>query len=116
LSLTTKVGPQSRIQASLLEISTTRTCAGSRLRAFSYWSLFTPTVTGSNSEMAVATWTQARCAGLAPRRQLSGRCGHSIQSCSCGSNSPGMRKPSARGVLSMVVLMLSLRRLACAPR
>ena len=105
MSLTTKVGPQSRIQASLLESSITRTASGRRSTAFSYWSWFTPTVTGSKREMAVATSTQARCAGFAPSRQLSGRCGHSIQICLCGSNSPGMRKPSARGVLSMVVVM-----------
>ena len=105
MSFTTKVGPQSRIQASLLESSMTRTEAGRTLIAFSYWSLLTPTVTGSKREMAVATSTQECWAGLAPRRQLSGRWGQSIQICLWGSNSPGMRKPSARGVLSMSLLM-----------
>ena len=77
-------------------------------RAFSYWSWFAPTVTGSKRAIALATSTQARCDGLAPRRQLSGRCGHSIQVWACGSNSPGMRKPSARGVLSIVCVMIFL--------
>ncbi len=88
----------SRIQASLLLISTTRTASGSRARAFSNWSWLTPMVTGSKRPMAAATATNARCAGLPPRRHTSGRCGHSIHVPPCGSNSPGMWKPSARGV------------------
>ena len=81
-------------------------------------------MTGSKREIAVATSTQERCAGLAPRRQLSGRCGQSIQICLWGSNSPGMRNPSARGVLSMSLVMRTSsaavaaviqRRLAAAP-
>ncbi len=91
LSSTTKVGPQSRIQASSEESSTTRTSGGSMVRAFSNWSCLTPTVTGSKRAIAVATATQARCAGLAPRRQLSGRWGQSIHVWAWGSNSPGMR-------------------------
>ena len=49
-----KVGPQSRIQASLLEISTTRTPEGSRARAFWYCAAETPTVTGSDAPIAAA--------------------------------------------------------------
>ena len=38
------------------------------------------------------------CAGFAPSRQLSGRSGQAIQVPAWGSNSPGIRKPSASGV------------------
>lgn len=55
------------------------------------------TVTGSNCEMAVATSTNACCAGLPLSRQLSGRCGQPIHVRSCGSHSAGMRKPRAAG-------------------
>jgi len=59
-------------------------------------------VTGSNSAIAVAIATNNFCAGLAPRRQLSVRSGHNIQQPACGSKSAGMRKPSFRGVDSIV--------------
>src|SRR5688572_6405516 len=55
--------------------------------------------------MAAATSANARCAGCAPSRQLSGRSGQSIQQPACGVNSAGMAKPSAAGVLLMVVVM-----------
>jgi hypothetical protein len=86
-----EVGPTSRIHASLLEISTTRTAGGSNRRAFANWRAETPTVTGSLPAIAAATAAKASCAGLPPSRQLSGRSGHSIQQPACGSNSPGMR-------------------------
>ena len=91
LSLTRNVGPQSRIQASLLAISTTRTARGRLSRAFWYCAGETQTVTGSNCKMAVATSRKAFCAGLAPSRQLSLRSGQSIQTPACGSNSAGIR-------------------------
>jgi len=47
-------------------------------------------VTGCGSYDA-ATATCAACAGLPPRRQLSGRSGQIIQQPPCGSNSAGMR-------------------------
>jgi hypothetical protein len=94
----TKVGPQSRIQASLLLISTMRTSGGNRARAFWNCAAETPTVTGSPAAIAVATAANAACAGLAPERQLSGRSGHNIQQPECRSNSAGMRKPSFAGV------------------
>jgi hypothetical protein len=90
-SLTTKVGPTSRIHASLLDSSTTRTAGGSRRRALAYCAADTPSETGSLPAMALATATNACWAGLPPRRQLSGRSGHNIQQPACGSNSPGMR-------------------------
>jgi hypothetical protein len=49
--------------------------------------------------MAVATPTNACCAGRAASRQLSGRSGQSIQQPACGSNSAGIQNPSAAGVL-----------------
>src|SRR5690606_31535591 len=73
LLLMTNVGPVSRTQASSLDISTTRIFGTSRrARAFSYWPADTATVTGSKRAMALATATCAACAGLPPRRQLSG--------------------------------------------
>ena len=108
--MTTNVGPQSRIHASLLESSTTRTLVGQQVHRVLVLVVVDADVTGSNREMAVATSTQARCAGLPPSRQLSGRCGQSIQICLWGSNSPGMRKPSARGVLSMSLVMRTSSR------
>ena len=74
-SLTTNDGPVSRTHASLVDISTTRTCSGSRSRALRYCAAETRTVTGSASAIASATRANARWAGLAPRRQLSGRSG-----------------------------------------
>src|ERR1700738_2954159 len=94
----TNVGPQSRIHASLLLISTTRTSRGNRARAFWNCAADTPTVTGSAPATAAAIAANAACAGLAPERQLSGRSGQSIQQPECGSNSAGMRKPSFAGV------------------
>jgi hypothetical protein len=102
---TTPVGPVSRAQASLLLSSTTRTAAGRCARAFSYCAAEAPTVTGSLAAIAVATAANASCAGLAPRRQLSGRSGQIIQVPACGSNSAGMRKPSRRGVVLRVRAM-----------
>ena len=94
----------SRIHESLFDISTTETASGSIARAFSHWSAFTPTVTGSKRAIAVATSTQPRWAGFAPSRQLSVRCGHNIHVRVWGSHSAGMRYPSALGVLSIVVM------------
>ena len=59
------------------------------------WEAFAQMVTGVKREMAVATCTNAACAGLALSRQLSGRCGQPIQMCACGSHSAGIWKPSA---------------------
>src|SRR5690606_35968739 len=73
-----------------------------RALAFSYCAADTPMLTGSKRAMASATARNAACAGLPPRRQLSGRCGQSIQVWVCASHSAGMRKPSARGVLSVM--------------
>ena len=52
--------------------------------------------------IAVASVTKQACAGFAPMRQLSVRSGHSNQQPVCGSNSAGMRKPSAWGFESRV--------------
>jgi hypothetical protein len=71
--------------------------AGSMLRAIANCRAEAPTVTGSLLAIADATATQARRAGAAASRQLSGRSGQSIQQPRCGSNSPGMRKPAAEG-------------------
>jgi hypothetical protein len=86
----TNVGPTSRIQASSLDISTTRIASGSIERAWEYCAREAPTVTGSPVAIAVATLANAFCAGFAPRRQLLGRSGHSIQQPSWASNSAGM--------------------------
>jgi hypothetical protein len=104
-SFVTNVGPTSRIHASSWDISTTRTCAGSWALANSKCPADAPTVTGSNRAMAVATFANACCAGNAPRRQLSGRSGHSIQQPAWGANSAGIEKPSASGVESRVFAM-----------
>src|SRR5262245_32435795 len=66
------------------------------------------TVTGSPVAMAVATAANAACAGFAPQRQLLVRSGHSNQVPECGSNSPGMRKPSAAGVVVRVLIVLAI--------
>ena len=81
LSLTTNVGPQSRIHASLEVISTTRISGGRTLRAWAYCAGLTHMVTGSNSLIAFATFAKTFCAGFAPSRQLSGRSGQSIHIC-----------------------------------
>ena len=52
LSFFTKVGPQSRHQASSLLISTTRISLGSTFRAWAYWAAEAIMVTGSNWLMA----------------------------------------------------------------
>src|SRR3984957_3866569 len=98
LSSMTKVGPQSRIHASLLLISTRRTSGGRRARAFWNCAAETPMVTGSAAAMAAAMAANTACAGFAPERQLSVRSGHNIQQPECRSNSAGMRKPSFAGV------------------
>jgi hypothetical protein len=69
----------SRIHASSVGSSTTRTRAGSMLRARSDWPVDTAIVTGSLATIAEATSTNARCAGAAPARQLSERSGQAIQ-------------------------------------
>src|SRR5580692_10646261 len=102
LASITKVGPQSRIHASLLLISTTRTLSAKRARAFWNCAAETPTVTGSPWAMAAAIAANTACAGLAPSRQLSVRSGHSIQQPEWRSNSAGMRKPSFAGVEASV--------------
>jgi hypothetical protein len=55
--------------------------------------------------IAVATAAKAACAGFAPHRQLLGRSGHNSQQPECCSNSPGMRNPSAAGVVVRVLLI-----------
>jgi hypothetical protein len=45
------------------------------------------------------------CAGRAASRQLSARSGHNIQQPACGSNSAGIQKPSAAGVLVSVCVI-----------
>jgi hypothetical protein len=104
----TNVGPTSRIQESSLDISTTRIASGSIERACTNCAREAPTVTGSPVAMAVATAANAACAGFAPRRQLLVRSGHSSQVPECRSNSPGMRKPSAAGVVVSVVLIRAM--------
>ncbi len=81
----------SRIHASSVETSTTRMDGESSERQCSNCASETATVTGSDALIASATAAYACCAGLAPKRQLSGRSGHAIQQPACGSNSPGMR-------------------------
>jgi hypothetical protein len=49
------VGPWSRIHASSVEISTTRTCGGNSARQFSNWPSETAIVTGSDPAIAAAT-------------------------------------------------------------
>ena len=100
----TKLGPTSRIHESSLETSTTRIDGASIARQDSKPASEAPTVTGSLALIASATAANASRAGPAPRRQLSGRSGHSIQQPSWASNSPGMRSPSAAGVESIVAL------------
>ena len=68
----------SRHHASSLEASTTRTAGLSAPRARSYWAAETSMVTGSLTVIASATAANASCAGPAPSRQLSGRCGQTM--------------------------------------
>ena len=56
-------------------------------------------MTGSETAIASATAAKAACAGLAPQRQLSVRSGQIIQHPEWGPKAPGMRNPSAVGVL-----------------
>ena len=77
-------------------ISTTRTSLGRAARACSNCPGETAMVTGSLGWIAAATAANASSAGLAPRRQLSSRSARSSSTPSCGSNSPGMWKPSTR--------------------
>ena len=101
----TNVGPTSRIHASSVVISTTRTSGGSRPRALSNCRSETAIVTGSPPcAIAVATATNSAWTGFAPSRHVSWRSGQIIQQPSCGSNSPGMRNPSAAGVVVWVSL------------
>ena len=92
----------SRIQASLFGSACTSTDAGNAARARASWRGEAPTRTGSHVAIAEASWTKAACAGAARSRQMSGRSGQIIQVAACGSNSPGMRQPSAAGVLVSV--------------
>ena len=78
-SSTTNVGPTSRIHASSVAISTTRTDGGSSARQCSYCASETAIVTGSDTATASATAAKASWAGSAPSRQLSVRSGHAIQ-------------------------------------
>ena len=100
--MSSNVGPMSRIHASSLDISTTRTEGDSSERACSNWPSEAAIVTGSEPAMASATAANASCPGRAASRQLSRRSGHAIQQPACGSNSPGIRKPSCAGVVSSV--------------
>ncbi len=87
----TKVGPVSRTQASSVLISTTRMRgSSSAARAARYCSALAQTVTGSKRAIALATAAKAACAGAALSRQLSGRCGQTIQVWLCGAHSAGM--------------------------
>ena len=88
-SLTTNVGPMSRIHASSLAISTTLTPGPTMARAPSTSPGFAASVTGSAAAISSATAAKARRAGPAPSRQLSGRPGHAIQHPAL--NSPGIR-------------------------
>jgi hypothetical protein len=106
----TTPSPALVIQASLLEISTTRTAGGSCLRALTYCVRDAATVTGSKRAIALATAANATCAGLAPRRQLSVLSGQSSQHPAWRSNSPGMRKPWRAGV-PLIVLPTETRLL-----
>ena len=54
--------------------------------------------------MAAATAANARCAGAALSRQLSGRSGQSIQVPACGSHSAGIRNPSFAGIAMAAIL------------
>jgi hypothetical protein len=81
----------SRIQASSVDISRTRTDGGSIDLQRSNWRSEAATVTGSETLIASATAENASWAGRPCSRQLSGRSGHAIQQPLCGSNSAGMR-------------------------
>jgi len=94
----TNVGPQSRIHASLLLISTRALRAASARAHSGICVADTPTVTGSAPAMAVAIAANAACAGLAPERQLSGRSGHSIQQPSAVRIRQACESPSFAGV------------------
>jgi len=72
---------------------------GSAARAAAYCAVEAPMVTGSKRPIADATAANARCAGCARRRQLSGRSGQSIQQHWCGPSSDGIAKPSRAGVV-----------------
>src|ERR1700733_1136869 len=113
-SLTTKFGPISRIQASSFDISITLMCDGNMARAFLNCRAETHMVTGSLVAIAVATRAYARCAGLAPNGYSSVRSGQIIQQRVLDSMAPGMRKPSARGVVrcSRDIRWISLQELA----
>jgi hypothetical protein len=94
----------SRIQASSVASSTTRTCGGRARRAASSWPAEAVTVTGSQATIASATAANASWAGRAPSRQVSGRSGHAIQVRSWGAHSAGIENPSSRGVEPTVVV------------
>jgi len=65
----------------------------------------TAIVTGSDAAIASATAANARWAGFAPRAPVVGPLRQAIQQPACGSNSPGIRKPSAAGVDASGVLI-----------
>src|SRR5690606_36919471 len=100
---------------SSLLISTTRMRgSSSAARAAWYCAAVAQTVTGSKRAMALATAANAAWAGAACSRQLSGRCGQTIQVWLCGAHSAGMKKPSARGVVLRVVMTISVDRVETA--
>ena len=76
----------SRIQASSVVSSTTRTSGGSIDRARPNCAADAPMVTGSARAMAAATSANASCAGRASWRHVSPRSGHAIQQ-------PSWRRP-----------------------
>ena len=84
------MGPISRIQASFVLISTTRTAALRAARAREYCCAETTLLTGSYSAIVFATVANTCCAGAPLSRQLSGRSGQTIQTCAWGAHSAGM--------------------------
>ena len=81
----------SRIQASSVEISTTRIDGGEQRAAVLELGIGHGHGDGLGGVDRLRDGRVGRCAGFAPRRQLSGRSGQAIQQPACGSNSPGMR-------------------------
>src|SRR4051794_38340627 len=90
----------SRIQASSAGMPTTVIPGPSASSAPATSSGCAATVTGSCPAIVRATSAKAARAGPAASRQLSGRRGQAIQVPAWGSNSPGIRNPSAAGVVA----------------
>ena len=103
----TTVGPLSRAQQSSLFISTRVTWAGMMARACSINWAGTPIKTGVACPMASATLAKVACAKRPATRQLSGRNGQIIQTACWCAHSAGMVKPSAAGVVFMVLMLIA---------